>query len=553
LSSTPGAANARALSASPGAWSNKSLRRLQVATAATSLGKWAFALTLGVYAFREGGTAAIGLVALAQAVPATLAAPVLGLAGDRFSRQRVLLATNAARALLLAAIAGATLEDMSIVVVFVLAAAFSTVSTANQPARAALIPVLARSPAEVSSATAVMGSVDTLSFLLGAGLGGIVLASTSVPFVVGLCCLSYALATALMLAIPRDARPAKRRHESPTVALAAGFRTVVRDHDLRLIVGIIATLSVVDGLTNVLVIVTAIHLLNIGTAGVGYLNIARGAGGFAGAAIALTLLGRSRLAIALALGSLAIGGPMILLGLFPHVSVGLLAWGALGLGYVLVKVSGVTLVQRLTGDRVLARVLGVLEMMFVATIGLGAILAPALISLIGLRGTLIVTGAALPAVAALRWPVLRRLEIGAPVPQREFELMRKCAVFAPLPLATAEGLARRAVHLDVPAGAVVIEQGEPGDRFYLIDDGAVEVLQDGVLRRQQGPGESFGEIALLRNVARTATVRALRQTRLLALDRAPFLIAVTGHADSYDVATELTDRYLRARAAPTRS
>ncbi len=529
--------------------SNAPLRRLQIATAATSLGKWAFAVTLAVYAFREGGTAAIGLVVLVQAVPATLAAPLLGLAGDRFPRQRVLLATNAVRALLLAAVAVAVLEHSSIAVVFLLAALFSVVSTANQPARAALIPVLARSPAEVSSATAVMGSIDTLSFLFGAGLGGVLLAATSVQFVVAMCCASYAAATLLMLEIPRDARPARRRHEPPGVALAAGLRTILHEHDLRLVVGIVAALSVVDGLSNVLVIVTAIRLLHAGTAGVGYLNIARGGGGLLGGAIALGLLWRSRRAIALAIGSLVLGAPLVLLGLFPSLALALVAWSALGFGYVLVKATGLTVVQRLAADRVLARVLGVLEMTFVASIGLGAILAPALISLLGLRGALICSGALLPCIAAVRWTALRRMEAGAPVAQREFELMRCCPVFAPLPLATAEGLARRAVHVEVPAGAAVITQGERGDRFYLIDRGAVEVLQDGVLRRRQGPGQSFGEIALLRDVARTATVRALEPTRLIALDRDPFLLAVTGHLDSHDAAEELAGRYLADVAA----
>jgi len=105
------------------------------------------------------------------------------------------------------------------------------------------------------------------------------------------------------------------------------------------------------------------------------------------------------------------------------------------------------------------------------------------------------------------------------------------------------------VPVEVPAGATVIEQGQPGARFYLIDDGAVEVRQDGVLRRRQGPGEFFGEIALLRDVARTATVRALAPTRLIALDREPFLIAVTGHSDSHDAAEEVAERYVGDLAA----
>jgi hypothetical protein len=528
-------------SASP---TNAPLKRLQISTAATSLGKWAFLLTLSVYAFRKGGTTAVGLVALIQALPAVLAAPLLGLAGDSFPRQRVLLVTNAARALLLAAAAVAVFEGLPEAVVFALAALFSMVSTANQPARAALIPVLAHSPSEVSSATAVMGVTDTASFLIGAGAGGVVLAATSVTFVVALCCGAYCVASVLILEIPTDARPLRRVPERPLAALAAGLHTVLSDDRLRLVLGMMATLSVIEGITNVFVIVTAIHLLHMGTEGIGYLNIARGAGGLAGGAVAFALFGRSRLTIALALGSLALGTPLVLLGQFPHVALGLLAWAGVGFGYVLVKVSGIAMVQRLSGDRVLARVLGVLETTLVATIGLGAILAPGLESLVGLRDALIVTGAALPLLVALRWPAIRRLQIGAPVPQQAFSLLRQCPLFAPLPLATVEGLALRAVALEVDAGTDVVTQGEPGDRFYLIADGGVEVLQDGALLRRQGPGESFGEIALLHDVTRTATVRALEPTHLLALDRDLFLLSVTGHSDSHEEGLQVAAGFL---------
>lgn len=527
---------------------NRPLHRLQASTAATSLGKWAFAVTLGVYAFREGGTAAVGLVALIQAIPATLAAPFLGLAADRYPRQRVLLITNALRALLLALVALGAHEGVSVAVIFALAALFATVSTANQPARAALIPALARSPTEVSTAMAVMGSIDTFSFLLGAGAGGLVLAGTSVPFVVALCALAYILATVLILGIPVDGRP-EHREQHPVAELAAGLNTVVGDGSLRLIVGIMATLSMIDGLVNVLVIVTSIDLLHIGTAGIGYLNIARGAGGMLGGAVAFALLTRSRVALAIAAGSLTLGVPLMLLGVVPHVAVGLFAWGALGCGFVLVKVSGMTLVQRLSGDRVLARVLAVLETMFVATIGLGAILAPALVTLLGLRGALIATGAAMPLVALARVVAIRRLESGSPVPERTFQLLRRSPVFAPLPLATTEGLSRRMIPLEVAAGTDIITEGQDGDRFYLISDGAVEVTQKGQLLRTQGPGDSFGEIALLRDVPRTATVRAICDTQLLAIDREPFLLSVTGHADSHRAASEIAEQRLSTAAA----
>lgn len=525
-------------------WSNAPLRRLQVATAATSLGKWAFALSLGVYAYRQGGTAAIGIAALVQTIPATIAAPFLGLAGDHYPRQRVLAATNAMRASLLAVIAFAVLEGAPLAAVFVLAAVFATISTANQPARAALIPVLARSPRELASSMSVMGSIDAFSFLLGAGFGGVVLASTSVQFMIALCCVAYVVAVILILEIPVDSRKKTRRAESPVEAVTAGFGAILGDGHLRLATGMLATLSITDGLTNVLVIVTAVELLHTGTVGIGYLNIAYGIGGLIGGFAVFALLGRAHLTRALMIGSVALGIPLIAVGLHPIEWVGLLAWAAGGFGLVIVKVSGLTLVQRLSGDRVLARVLAVVEMIFVGSIGIGAILAPALVSLVGLQGALIATGAVLPAVAAIRWRGLRALEIGTPVPQDAYELLRACPVFAPLPLASIENLARRMVPMDFESGVEIITQGEVGDKFYVIEKGSVEVFQDGDFRRNQGIGDSFGEIALLRGSPRTATVRTIEPTHVLALDREPFLASVTGYADSHAAALDVAEGFL---------
>jgi len=525
-------------------WSNAALRKLQIATAATSLGKWAFALSLGVYAYREGGTAAIGIAALVQTIPATVAAPFFGLAGDHYSRQRVLAVTNGLRALILAAIALAVLQGAPLVVVFLLAAVFSTISTANQPARAALIPFLARSPQELASSMSIMGSIDAFSFLVGAGFGGVMLASTSVEFLLALCCLAYVVAVLLILKIPVDTRAPNRRPESPVEAVSAGFGAILGDGHLRLATGMLATLSITDGLTNVLVIVTAVELLDTGTAGIGLLNIAYGIGGLIGGVAVFALLGRAHLTRALVIGSVALGVPLIALGLRPAEWLGLLAWGAAGFGLVVVKVSSLTLIQRLSGDRVLARVLAVVEMIFVGSIGIGAILAPVLVSLAGLQGALIATGAVLPAVAAVRWRGLRQLEIGTPVPQAAYELLRGCPVFAPLPLASIENLARRMTPIEFEQGVDIIVQGEPGDRFYVIEQGLVEVFQGDSFRRRQDVGDSFGEIALLRGSPRTATVRTVEKTRVLALDREPFLASVTGYADSHAAALDVAESFL---------
>jgi len=209
-----------------------------------------------------------------------------------------------------------------------------------------------------------------------------------------------------------------------------------------------------------------------------------------------------------------------------------------------------TLLQRLGTDEVLTRVLGSLETSRLAAMAVGSIAASALVALLGTRGALLALGAILPLFAVLRWAPLRAFEMGAPVAERPYAVLRANPIFAPLPVATLERLSHDVVALRVDAGEQIITQGHHGYRFYLIEDGEVEIFENRVLCRTEGPGESFGEIALLRDVPRTATVRANCPTRLLALDREHFLSAVTGHVRSRTVADTIIDS--RLAGAPGR-
>jgi hypothetical protein len=173
--------------------------------------------------------------------------------------------------------------------------------------------------------------------------------------------------------------------------------------------------------------------------------------------------------------------------------------------------------------------------------------APALVALIGVRGTLLALGSVLPLLALLRWAALRSFEIGSPVSERDFNLLRGSSIFAPLPIDTIEGLCRSLTQIDATAGEEVIAQGERGDRFYLIESGEVEVIEDGAFKRKMGPGAGFGEIALLHAVPRTATVRATRSTQLLALDAGAFVDAVTGHHRSRQSAHAVASGWLDSK------
>jgi Cyclic nucleotide-binding domain len=171
------------------------------------------------------------------------------------------------------------------------------------------------------------------------------------------------------------------------------------------------------------------------------------------------------------------------------------------------------------------------------TIGVGAIVAPALISALGIKTTLIVTGLVVPGLIAVVGPRLIRIDNEATAPEVErLRLIRGTPFFAPLPGAMIEGLASRLTPLSVDAGSSIIKEGEAGDRFYLIAEGRVDVSAGGTHVNTLGVGDFVGEIALLRDVPRTATVTAESPVRLYSLERDDFLSTVTSHASSHEAA-----------------
>ncbi len=508
------------------------LRRLQLAWTAASVGGWVFFIVLAVYAYNEGGAAAVGVAALARMVPAGLAAPLAGVVVDRRSRREVLILITAGRAVLLAGIAAAVAAGAPLAVVLVLSALFTVLQTAHRPAQAALLPGLAETPRQIAASNAVWTAVDSIGFLLGALLAGVLVgaAGTETGFLVtaGL----FAIAAWPLARIPRDPVPDYREHEDeegPLEELGSGFRTVVGDPSLRLLVGVLSCSTFVEGAVDVLVVLVAIELLDLGDSGVGWLNSAWAFGGIVGGAAAISLLGRGRLAAGLAGGCLLVGVPLLLVAALPEVAVAVAMLVVLGVGYSLIETAGLTLLQRLTSDDVLGRAFAVVESSYWLTTGAGAMAAPAIVGLFGVRGALVAIGLCLPVVVALRWVGLARFEAGAAIPEAAFALLRSVPLFAPLSLGTLENVSRRLDEVEVSAGHAVVREGEPGERFYVIAEGEFEVSNSRGTFPLLGEGDVFGEIALLRDIPRTATVTARTEGLLYALDRESFLAAVAGH------------------------
>jgi hypothetical protein len=244
------------------------------------------------------------------------------------------------------------------------------------------------------------------------------------------------------------------------------------------------------------------------------------------------------------------GLPLVGIGLEPTVVVAVIALALMGIGNTFVDVAGLTLVQRAVPDDVLARVFGVIQMLWLASMGIGAAIAPVLIAWLGITGALIVAGAFLPVLVAISSAAVARIDAHATAPDaQELRILVAVPIFAPLPGGSLEHLAARLVPLRVEPGTVIVREGDEGDRFYLIADGVVEVTQEDVRISELGPGGYFGEIALLRDMARTATVTAKTTAVLYSLDRDEFLAAVTGHPQSAEAAETVTSARLAGPAS----
>ena len=509
-------------------------------------------MTILLYAYERTGPASVGIVALIQLVPAALVATPAASLGDRYPRERVLAAGYLVQAIAMIATAATMAAAAPVAVVYVVAAVAASSLVVTRPTQSALLPALSRTPDELTAANGAAGIVEGLGVLLGPLMAAAILtvSTTAVVFLVaGGVLVVAALATVtappewrpggLVRATARaDRRATATPMRKPTIRRSSrGLRTVAADRDARLIVGLLTARTLMVGCADVLFVLMALELLGTGEPGAGVLNAALGAGTMIGGALTFALIGREGLALVAATGALVWGGAVAIIGVTatPGLATVLVIVG--GAGLALVDVAGRTLLQRSVRDEVLTRVFGLQEGLAMGALALGSVLVSVLAQVFGLVPTIGAVALILPAIVALSWTRITALDRRSVVPVRAIALLRGTALFGPLPGPQLEAVARRGSWLVVPSQTALIRQGEPGDRYYVLASGAVQVERDGaVLRRLETPGDGFGEIALLRDVPRTATVTTLTEAALFTIDRAPFLVAVTGHPDAFATA-----------------
>ena len=522
---------------------NKGLRRLQLAFAGSIVGDWAYAVAVAVYAYERGGPTAVGVLGVIRYVSLAIVTPFAATLGDRYSRRLVMVSSDATRAVLVFCGAALIASGAPSLSVYALAVVTSLCGSPFRSAQASLIPDLADDAGELAASNVASSTIESVGFFAGPALAGLFLAFTSLSVVYVFDGLTFIWSAALVLGIKPSAREREAAAAPPSDEpsggfmneVTAGYRTILGSRDLRLLIGLYCAQTIVAGASLVFDVAIALSLLDLGHSGVGYLNAMLGVGGFVGGFVALLLAQGGRLARNFGIGVLFWAAPLLLVAAWPTVGAAVAVMIMLGLANSVVDVNAYTILQRVTPEAVMARVFGAMESAVIGGMAVGALLMPILIGTIGLRWGLVVVGAGVSGLVLLGMPGLRRIDLSTFAPP-ELELLRKVSLLSLLPEPTLEALARALTRVEVAAGEVFIREGDHGDIFYVVETGSVEVTKEGRHVAHLGPGDYVGEIALLRDVPRTATVTATSASVLQTLDREHFIPAVTGQGEFRDAA-----------------
>ncbi len=537
---------------------NAALRQVMLAFLlfnAVEFGTW---VALLLYAYGTLGPASIGLVALAQLVPAGVAAPFLASFADRFDRRRALATTYAAQAVALGIAGTGMLVGASVVVVILFAAAAATAIAVTRPSQGALLPSISRTPTELTAANGVAGTVEGLG-LLGGPLGAAAILAIGAPGHVVV--LGAVLCAAAALLVARAHRPSTNgpevrppessrssgssgssdepSDEAPTEdGVLAGLQMIRRLPGTRLLIALLALRMVTSGGMDVVFVLLALDVFRTGDSGAALLSAALGAGTVIGGAATFVLVGRQHLAPAMAISAGALGAGLLIVGATDSAALAPVLIAGAGIGYAAVDVIGRIVLQRATPDPVLARVLGALEGIGLLGLALGSVLVPVLASALGPREAIAVVAVLLPAGVAIAWRGLRRIDRESKVPVRTLRLLQATPIFAPLAGPQLEWVAHRARWITAEPGDAVIREGDVGDAYYVLEHGRMRISRSGSGEQRVATnfGDGFGEIALMYGVRRTATVAALQSSVLLEIDRVDFLEILTGQEHARRVA-----------------
>ncbi len=517
---------------------NRSLLRLLCGFGLMNVSEWGFIAALSVHAYQQGGALDVGLIGLrflAGAVSSAIIAPLVA------SRRGLLGVVAFLRAVLLGAAAVAAIGGSEFGVVLIFVVADAIVAATYRPAQSRLMPSLAHSPQELTQAVAGTSMAKTVGQAVGALLGGIAVGLISPPSVMA--CEAGVMLLSLACTFRLGGRPAADSGSASSrlrEGLAA-FPGVLSDAAAWPLVVASVLRTLVRGLWGALLVVVALRLLHASDSSVGLLQAAAGLGVLFALPVTASQIGRPRLGIPCIASFVAAGLALVLVGAssgLPLVAALVFIWGA---AMAIADATSLSLLHRLLPTHAFSRTVAVMESLKLLTEGIGALLAPALVALFGLRAALVIAGLPLPVLMVTTWVRVRRSDQLAAGRGAIVARLHRAPLFRELDMASLEQLAASAHPVEAHPGDEPIVQGAPGDRFYVIAAGEADVLIDGLRVRRIGAADDFGERALLRDTPRTATIRALTEMRLLTIEREAFLEALMGEAGVHFEAPDRLD------------
>jgi hypothetical protein len=523
---------------------NGALTRLLLAYAILIVAEFGEWLSLIVYAYDRGGASAAGLVTLLQLVPAIVLAPLISARLVRLGAGRALTLGYCAVAVSLVGCGVAILAHAPVAAVYAPAIVFSVTLSVCRPLHPALMPLVVRHPDELTAANAATSWCDGAGGLLGPALAGALIGAGG-PGLACVCLGVCLLATPLLSRV-HPLQPEEQEQdeaEDAVAGLAAAARVIFSRPATRALTAFPAAAAMIEGAIDLLVVVLAVRVLALGSGAAGYLSSAFGAGGVIGGLLAAALVGR-RLAGPLGAAALLSG---VVIGALAFTSTPLLVVVLLalaGAARAVQMTAAQTLLQRSTPVDVVVCAFALIESMRDAGLAFSSLLVPLLIGLGGTRTAFLGVACCAPLVVLVTGRRLRQVDAEASIPVVEIGVLRRQPIFGALPAGPLEALAHAATFVSFDAGATVIEEGEEGDHFFVITHGSVVVSKQNAEIRQLGVSDGFGEIALLRAVRRTATVRTSSETMLLSIGREPFLTAMHAHSQSYATAERVAAELL---------
>ncbi len=508
---------------------DRSARRLALAYGIFNGAEYAVWVTLIVYAYRRGGASESGLVALTQLLPAAAAAPIVGVLSQRRAPEHMLAMGYWIQGTALGCAALTVAIDGPPLIVYGFMLVMSIAITTTRPAQALVTPRLAKSPNELTALNVVTEWTAQGAIFVAPAIAGAMLTVSSFASVFATFSAALIIGAVAVSGLSGPVTPIPTGESASVWSQILGAaRLASRDRAIRLVLLLGGVSFVVVGALDVMIVVLVIEQLHGTVSEAAWMTAALGAGGIVGAGASTLLIGR-RLAPALGTAAFGIGVSLTLVGFIPGQAAAYALLFAAGLGQAVFAVAGHSLLQRCCPTDSVGRIFALFESFATFGLAIGAIAAPAMISGLGTDSAFILVGLALPVTVACTIRSLWRLDDAANVPIVELLLLRSLPIFLHLPPPALEGLARNATPVDFPAGTLLMSQGEPGDRYLAIAQGDAEVVRNGLVIAHRSRGEGVGEIALLRRVPRTATVRAQTAVRAFAIERHDFLVAVLGH------------------------